>query len=280
MTNQHLIEQIPLDQIIGRKQVRKRFDDESLAGLSQSMRESGLHEPIHLLRLGGDKYSLLTGERRVRAARKAGWGTIAAVVEDGELSDGDVVVRQMIENVQREDLTSIEKAKGIEAIMKATGGNATQAASRLGLTAGTVSKLLSLLSLPEDLQKRIDAGEIPTTTAYELTKLNDPEERNRLANQVANGELTRDRASVVIKRKKQNRQRVLKARPLRVTAKLENRQSVSVVAESLELDSFVSILERLLVHAQRARADGLNLHDMLKRLAHAKSAAKPESHAA
>jgi ParB family transcriptional regulator, chromosome partitioning protein len=278
--SQTIIQQIPLDRIIGREQVRKRFDDESLAGLSQSMRESGLHEPIHLLRLGGDKYSLLTGERRVRAARKAGWGTIAAVVEDGELSDGDVVVRQMIENVQREDLTSIEKAKGIEALMKVTGVNAAQAASKLGLAAGTVSKLLSLLSLPEELQKRIDAGEIPATTAYELTKINDPEARNRLAIQVAKGEMTRDRVSVAVKGKKQNRQRVLKAHPVRVTAKLENRQSVSVVAEALELNSFVSILERLLAHAQQARADGLNLHDMLKRLAPAKSAAKPESHAA
>jgi ParB family chromosome partitioning protein len=273
------IEQIPLDRIIGRKQVRKRFDEESLAGLSQSMRESGLHEPIHLLRLGGDKYRLLTGERRVRAARNAGWLTIAAVVEDGDLSDGDVVVRQMIENVQREDLTSIEKAKGIEALMKATGGTAAQAASKLGLAAGTVSKLLSLLSLPEDLQKRIDAGEIPATTAYELTKITDPEARNRLANQAAKGELTRDGVSVAVKRKEQNRRRVVEARPVRVTAKLENRQSVSVVADALQIDSFVSILERLLAHAERARADGLNLQDMLKRLAPAKSAATPSSHA-
>lgn len=278
--SQATIQQIPLEQIIGREQVRRRFDDESLAGLSQSMRESGLHEPIHVLRLGGDKYTLLTGERRVRAARKAGWATISAIVEEADLGDGDVLVRQMIENIQREDLTSIEKAKGIAALMKATSVNAAQAASKLGLTAGTVSKLLSLLSLPEELQKRIDAGEIPATTAYELTKLTDPEAQKRLANQVAKGELTRDRVSVAVKGKKQNRHRVLKPRPVRVTAKLENRQSVSVVADALELDSFVTILERLLAQAQKARADGLNLQDMLKRLSPSKSVAKPESQAA
>ncbi len=278
--SQTIIQQIPLDRIIGREQVRKRFDDESLAGLSQSMRESGLHEPIHLLRLGGDKYTLLTGERRVRAARKAGWATISAIVEEVDLGDGDVLVRQLIENVQRENLNPIETAKGIHALMNALGINAAQAASKVGLAAGTVSKLLSLLSLPEELQKRIDAGEIPATTAYELTKLTDPEAQKRLANQVAKGELTRDRVSVAVKGKKQNRHRVLKPRPVRVTAKIENRQSVSVVADALELESFVSILERLLAHAQQARADGLNLQDMLKRLALAKSVAKAESHTA
>jgi ParB family chromosome partitioning protein len=278
--SQQVIQHIPLDQIIGREQVRKRFDDELLTGLSQSMRETGLHEPIHLLPLGGDKYTLLTGGRRVRAARKAGWTTIAAIVEEATLTDGDVLVRQIVENVQRENLTPIERARGIDALMKAMGLNASQAASKLGLTCGTVSKLLALLSLPEELQLRIDAGELPATTAYQLTKLHDPDAQKELAGQAAKGELTRNDASSAVKATRQRRRTPRKARPMRVTAKLDNREAVSVVGLSLNLDSFLSILERLLAHAQQARSDGLTLEALLKRLASARSAAPPQSHAA
>lgn len=267
--SQQIIQQIPLVSIIGREQVRKRFDDESLTGLSQSMRESGLHEPIHVLPLGGDKYSLLTGGRRVRAARKAGWTTIPAIVEDRELTGGEVLVRQIIENVQRLDLTPVEKANGINALMKEAGLNASQAASKLGLTDGTVSKLLSLLSLPEELQKRVDAGELPPTIAYQLSKLDDPETQRTLASQVVSGELTRDKVIGAVKAKKQQKRRARKPHPTRVTAKLENRQTVSVAADSLDLNSFVSILEKLLTHAQQARSDGLTLQAMVKRLSSA-----------
>lgn len=277
---QQTIQQIPLDKIIGREQVRKRFDERALTGLSQSMRESGLHEPIHVLRLGGDKYSLLTGGRRVRAARKAGWTTIAAIVEDGELSDGDVWVRQIVENVQREDLTPTEKAKGIEGLMKATGANAAQTASKLGLTNGTVSKLLSILTLSEELQRQIDAGELPVSAAYELTKLDDPEAQKKLASEAASGKLTRDGVSVAVKAKKRRPSRARKPRPIRVTAKLENRETVSVGADSLDLDSFVLILEKLLAHAVQARADGLTLESLIKHLTASRSAVKPASQTA
>jgi len=272
--------EFPLDKIVDGEQIRKRFEDESLTGLSQSMRESGLHEPIHLLPLGGDKYSVLTGGRRVRAARKAGWTTIPAIVEDRQLSYGDVLVRQIIENIQREDLTPMEKARGIDALMKETGENASQVASKLGLTSGTVSKLLSLLSLPEELQNRIDAGELPATTAYQLSKLNDPDAQKQLASEAASGQLTRDHASSVVKAKKQRRRPPRKLRPKRVTAKLENRETVSVAADSLDLNSFVSILEKLLNHAQQARVDGLTLEALLNRLATGQSATAAASQAA
>jgi len=269
--SEQTIQLIPLDRIIGREQVRKHFDEESLNGLTQSMRESGLHEPVHLLHLGDDKYSLLTGGRRMRAARKAGWTTIPAIIEDGELTNSEVLVRQIVENVQREDLTPLEKARAIDALIKETGGNATQVASKLGLGASTVSKLLSLLSLPEELQKRVDSGELPATTAYQLTKLDDPEAQKRLANQAVKGELTRDNVVTEVKQRNQ-KQRSRKARPVRVTARLEKRESVSVAADGLNLNSFVSILERLLSLAQKARSDGLTLQALLKRLS---SAPKP-----
>lgn len=265
---QKVIQQIPLDKIISGKQVRERFDEESLTGLTQSMRESGQQEPIHVLPLDGDRYSLLTGGRRLRAARKAGWTSVSAIVEDGDLSKGEILVRQIIENAQREDLSPLEKAKAIDLLMKETGWNATQTAAKLGLANGTITKLLALLSLPDGVQQRIRDGELPATAAYKLTHVKDSAEQDQLASRVANGDLTRDQLSGAIKARKRNRGAKKNPSPRcsHATAKLEGRQSVTVSAPALDLNSFVQILEKLLAHAEQARSDGLTLDALLKRL--------------
>jgi ParB family chromosome partitioning protein len=266
--SQKVIQQIQLDKIVTGKQVRERFDEESFSGLMQTMREYGQQEPIHVLPLGGEMYSLLTGGRRLRAARKAGWNTVAAIVEEGELSKGDILVRQIIENAQREDLTAWEKAKAIELLMKETGWNATQTAAKLGFANGTITKLLSLLSLPEAIQQRLRAGEIPATAAYDLSRINDAGEQDILAGRVVDGDLTRDGLSGAMKARKRNHhpRKNFCRRSSHVTAKLENRQSVTVSAPTLDLSSFVAILENLLGHAHQARTEGLTLDALLKRL--------------
>lgn len=277
MTGSPTIQQIPLDKIIGGKQVRERFDEESLKGLAQSMRESGQHEPIHLLPLAGDMYSLLTGARRLRAMRKNGAAMVSAIVEEGEFSKSDILVRQIIENAQREDLTAWEKAKAIELLMKETGWNATQTAAKLGFADSTISKLLSLFTLPEAILERLRAGELPATAAFELTRVNDTAEQDKLASQVANGELTRDGLSGAIKARKRNRaaKRNRSRRCSRITAKLENRQSVTVSAPALDLSSFVAILENLLGHAHEALTEGLTLDGLLNRLKLVRLSAAP-----
>ncbi len=146
---QKVIQQIPLDKIITGKQVRERFDEESLKGLGQSLRENGQHEPIHVMPLGGDMYSLIEGGRRVKALRKNGSVYADAIVEKSDLTKTDILVRQITENVQREDLTPWEKAKAIDLLMKEAGWNVSQTAAKLGFANGTITKLLSVLSLPE-----------------------------------------------------------------------------------------------------------------------------------
>lgn len=266
--SQQFIQQIPLDKIVTGKQVRERFDEESLKGLAQSLRESGQHEPIHVLPLTGEMYSLLTGGRRLRAMRKNGAATVSAIVEQGEFSKSDILVRQIIENAQREDLTAWEKAKAIELLMKETGWNATQTAAKLGFANGTISKLLSLFTLPEPILERLRSGELPATAAFELTRVNDTAEQDQLASQVANGELTRDGLSSAIKARKRNHhaRKNSSRRFCSAIAKLENRQSVTVSAPSLDLNSFIGILENLVGHAHQARSDGLTLDALLKRL--------------
>lgn len=217
---------------------------------------------------GDDRYSIITGGRRFWAMRKNGSINISAIVEKGELSKSEILIRQIIENAQREDLTPWEKAKAIDLLMKETGWNASQTASKLGFANSTVTKLLSLLSLPESIQEQLRAGELPATAAYDLSRVNDTAEQDKLAGRVASGELTRDDLSGVIKARRRNRhaKRNPARRSCRVTAKLENRQSVIVSAPALDLPSFVAILKTLLDHSQKALAEGMTLDALVKRL--------------
>jgi ParB/RepB/Spo0J family partition protein len=266
--SQKVIQQIPLDKIITGKQVRERFDEESLKGLAHSLRENGQHEPIHLMPLAGEMYSVITGGRRVRALRKNGAATAVAIVEDGELSKSDILLRQITENVQREDLTPWEKAKAIDLLMKETGWNASQTATKLGFANGTITKLLSVLSLPGPIQKRIQNGEIPATAAYELTHVDDMAAQNQLANRIASGELTRDGLSGAIKSRNRNgrAKKTASRRPSCVKVRFPGRQSVTVSAPNLDLNSFVAIVETVLAHAKAAQSEGLTLDVLLRRL--------------
>jgi ParB family chromosome partitioning protein len=264
--SQKVIQQIPLDKIILSKQIRERFDDESLIGLAQSMREIGQQEPIHVTSIDGERYSVVTGGRRVRAMRKAGQTMAAAIVEESDLTRSDVLLRQITENAQREDLTPLEKAKAIDTLMKEAGWSATQVAAKLGLSNATISKLLPLLSLPDAIQQRLRSGELPATAAYELAHVDDVSEQARLAGQVASGELTRDALSGTIRarKRKQKARKSSGRRVTRVTARLENRQSVIVRAPMLDWNAFLGILKVLLSHAESAHAQGITLEASLK----------------
>jgi ParB/RepB/Spo0J family partition protein len=266
--SQQIIQQIPLDKIITGKQVRERFDEESLKGLAQSMRETGQHEPIHVLPLAGDTYSLLTGARRLRAMRKLGAAAAGAIVEEGDFSKTDILVRQLTENEQREELTPWEKAKAIDLLMKESGWNASQIAAKLGFANGTITKLLSPLSLSGPVQERVRRGEIPGTAAYELARVTDSAEQDELAKQVASGELTRDGLSRAIKSRNRNR-RAKKHASRQCScfkARLPDRQSVTVRAPNLDLPSFIKIVETLLTQAQKAQSEGLELEALSQRL--------------
>lgn len=276
---QKVIQQIPLDKIITGKQVRQRFDEESLKGLAQSLRENGQHEPIHVVPIAGERYSLITGGRRVRAMRKNGAATAGAIVENGELNTGDLILRQITENQQREALTPWELAIAIQSLMKEKGWNASQIAAKLGVANGTITKVLSVLSLSEAVQRRLRAGEIPATAAYELSRVNDVAAQDQLASRIANGELTRDGLSGAIKSRNRNgrAKKAPSCRLSRVTARLDKRRSVRVIAPNLDLGLFVGILESLLASARQAQADQLALDEFLKRLKNdrTKGAAEP-----
>ena len=223
-------------------------------------------------------YALISGGHRLRAARHAAMQSIPSIVHR-ELNQADILLLQITENLQREDLTPIEKAKAIDALMTETAWTASQCALKLGLTDGTVSKLLSLLSLSEELQRRIDSGDLPASAAYHLTKVDDPEVRDEFASKVSSGELTRDELSGAIKATKRSRT-TSKTAPETGDGQTREFYEGQHQRPGLDLNSFVQIIEKLLNHAQQARSDGLTLDALLKRLATQRAAAKVSGEAA
>lgn len=251
----NLIHDLPLADILTKPQARTRFDEERLAGLTRSLLEVGLQQPIRV-RPVGDKWDLIDGARRVLAARAAGWTTIPAVVESQPLTEMEVLQRQLICAVQTADLTDIEKARAIEQLIQANGWTAAQVAAKVGLSQGTVSRLRALLLLPAEVQDRIHLGKLATSTGYELAKTRNPAERTALLERAARGELTRDEAARSSRRSPgKSRERTPARRPTaaqqRIALMLGGRRAAVMQAENATLDSLIAWLEELL-HRLRA----------------------------
>lgn len=255
---------VPIDQIILPPQVRERFDPEAHAGMTATVRERGILVPLLLRRHAGKLY-LWDGARRMRAAKAAGLTSVPAIIEEANVQEADVLLAQMILNCQREDLTPMEKAKGIDASMKMMNATASQVAAKLGMSNATVTRLLSLLSLTSDVQTMVQAGEIPASVAYELTKIKDPAEQSQRIAEAIGGTVTRDQ--LVGARKASGRQSAERASmdaPSRVTAKLPGGKSITVAAPQLNLESFIASLEEMLNRARQARTKGLALDTFRK----------------
>lgn len=173
MTTARTLEELPLPAIHpDPQQPRKDFDEAALEQLAASIKADGVREPI-LVRhdRGQGTYIITAGERRWRAARKAGLKTIPAIVE--ELEADQVRITQLVENLHREDLNALELATAYVAFRKATGETQAQLAKRLGLDQGTVSLQERLLDLPKSAKDLVAGGTLTRFHARELLRLKD-----------------------------------------------------------------------------------------------------------
>ena len=155
-----------------RNQPRKKFDDDALLALADSIRHNGVLSPILVAR-DGRRYTIIAGERRWRAARLANCPTIPAIVRDW-----DDVRRQeaaLIENIQREDLNAIEEAQGIRRLMEECALTQEVAAERIGRSRSAVANILRLLNLPERIQNAVIEGALSAGHARVLAGIDDAE---------------------------------------------------------------------------------------------------------
>jgi ParB family chromosome partitioning protein len=167
-------------------QPRQTFESDGLTRLADSLKEFSQLQPV-LVRKNGARYILVTGERRWRAAKLAGMPTLQCLL----CKSGDSRSLQLVENIFREDLKPIEEAKAYQAIMKREGWGIREMAKHLQLEHSRVAKALKLLELPVEVQKSVDRGEIPPTTAYEIAKRPKSEHR-KLALDAAEGKIKGD----------------------------------------------------------------------------------------
>ena len=175
---------IPVDQLEpDPDQPRKEFDADGLARLAGSLKERGQLVPIQV-RWDTNRWVIVAGERRWRAARLASMEKLKCVEVEGELSADDRVRLQLIENCVREDLKPVEQARAFEALMLHGRLTQQELADQLHVSQGTVSRALALLRLPEDIQEQVDAGVIPAQAGYQIAKTADPTERAVMAEEV------------------------------------------------------------------------------------------------
>ena len=172
------VAEIPLHEIdTSGDQPRVRFAEEPLAELTRSIADHGVLQPILVERVGR-RYRIIAGERRFRAAGRAGLPRIPAVVRAPE--EDDRLTLALIENIQREDLTPLEEAQAYRRIIDLTGISQEELAARVGKHRSTVANSLRLLGLPEEMRKALTEGSMSAGHARAVLMIPDPGERQRL----------------------------------------------------------------------------------------------------
>lgn len=189
---------LPISQVEpGLKQPRKRFDEESLQDLADSIRIHGIIQPLTVRRLSSGYYQIIAGERRWRAARMAGLEEVPATIIEAD--DRKVMELGLIENLQREDLNPMEEAAGFQALMDGYRLTQEEAAKRVGKSRSAVANALRLLALSPAVRKLVEEGKLSAGHARALLPL--PEKQQEAAAKaVLSGALSVRQTEALVKR--------------------------------------------------------------------------------
>lgn len=180
--------QVPIEDIIpNRFQPRLSFDDTSLNDLALSIKQHGIIQPL-VLRRKNDKYEIIAGERRFKAAKLAGLASVPAVISN--LDDNASAEVAIVENIQRKDLTAIEEAKSFQALLDKGYMTQDELARKMGLSQSAISNKLRLLTLDESVQEAILSEKISERHARTLLKVPSHEKQKELLNKIINERLT------------------------------------------------------------------------------------------
>ncbi len=179
------------------KQPRSRFDDATLSELAASIREVGILQPI-VVRKTADGYEVVTGERRLRAAKLAGMATVPAVLRDSD--DSDLLREALIENIHREDLNPIELAEAFRQLLDDLGLKQEDLADRVGVSRSHIANTIRLLALPLEVQQLLTDDRISAGHARALLALGDSEAITSLSLRVAAEDLSVRETEEIVRR--------------------------------------------------------------------------------
>ncbi len=234
------------------KQPRRRFDDVALEALSGSIEASGVVQPLIVRKVSSNRYELIAGERRWRAAQMAGLETVPVVIRDSDEADRLEVA--LIENMVREDLNPVEEARACAALVEDLGLTKEDLGRRVGRSRPQISNLIRLLDLPDDVLGMLETGELSEGHGRAVLQVTDNDGRRMLARQA------RDRGWSVRKTEQEARE-AGSQKPARTTGRpalsAEEKEAVAGLTEKLEigLDLPVRI---------RPRADGLTVEILVE----------------
>lgn len=205
-----------------RNQPRKSFDPEKIDALAKSISEHGLIQPIIISPIEGGRYRIVAGERRWRAAKKAGLSTVPTVIR--EYSDEETAQIALIENLQREDLNPIEEALGYRTLINDFSLTQEAVSEKIGKSRSAVANSLRLLSLGDDIQKLLIDGRLTGGHARALLSVEDEELRNELTQKIIDEGLNVRQAEALAKKLGKNRPKRKKAEDDAYSIELERLQ--------------------------------------------------------
>ena len=178
-------------------QPRKRFDDESLQELADSISQHGIIQPLTVRKLSSGYYQIIAGERRWRAARLAGLQEVPVIVIQAD--DRKAAELAMIENLQREDLNPMEEAAGFQSLIESYHMTQEEAAQRVGKSRSAVTNALRLLGLTPSVRKLVEEGKLSAGHARALVPLS-PSLQESAANAIVSGGLSVRQTEALVKR--------------------------------------------------------------------------------
>ncbi len=174
--------------VANRNQPRKEFDSEALQELSNSIKRLGIIQPITVRKIGGEKYEIISGERRYRAAKMAGISAIPAYIRTAD--DSEVLEMALVENIQREELDPIEIALTTRRLIDELGLTQEQLAESIGKRRSTVANYLRLLTLSPAVQSALKSSKISMGHAKVIASVEGDEAQELLLTKVVEGELS------------------------------------------------------------------------------------------
>ncbi len=198
-------ERVELARIVpNRHQPRVRFDEEGIAELAASIARLGVLQPLLVTPLADGRYMLVSGERRLRAARQAGLASVPVVIRD--VDDRELLEMALVENLQREDLDPIEEANGYRELVETFDLTQADVAERVGRSRPAVANALRLLELPEAIQTMVREGSLSAGHGRALLGLRDPRRMDAIAKKVVRSALSVRQLERLVRRETRSRE--------------------------------------------------------------------------
>lgn len=233
-------------------QPRRAMDQEELENLASSIRSRGMLQPPVLYR-HEDRLITVDGHRRIAAAGMAGVEEFLALVLPAKPSPDEALLMQLAANSLRSDLKPSEQAASFQKLQQMKGWNHAQLAEAMHISKGTVTQILSLLTLPLEAQAMVDSGKLAKSTAYAISREQDESRRSEMLQMAAQGELKRDDAARQVSQRPRVRPKV------RSAFRVADAEVIVVTEEDIGVDGCLAILQQLCSECRRAAKQALNV---------------------